>query len=113
MPAKKASRSEAPASSSSPAAPTRIPVKKAARPAAGGREAKTATARVPKRTTTRTKAQRGVEVVAAPAPERRVTAEDIRVRAYFLAMENGGNGGSLDFWLRAERELLTGAGADD
>ena len=52
-------------------------------------------------------------VVVAEVPARRVTPEDIQVRAYFLAMENGGNGGSLDFWLRAERELLTGAGADD
>jgi hypothetical protein len=34
-----------------------------------------------------------------------VTHEEIRVRAYFLALEHGGRGGNLDFWLRAEREL--------
>ena len=49
----------------------------------------------------------------APAPARRVTAEDIRVRAYFLALEHGGRGGSLDFWLLAERELLANASAGD
>ena len=71
--------------------------------------------RVPKTTTARTTAQRGADVVAAPAPapSRRVTAEDIRVRAYFLALEHGGRGGSLDFWLLAERELLANAPAGD
>ena len=49
----------------------------------------------------------------ALAPARRVTAEDIRVRAYFLALEHGGRGGSLDFWLLAERELLANAPARD
>jgi hypothetical protein len=44
--------------------------------------------------------------VESPARARRVvTNEDIRVRAYFLALEHGGKGGNLDFWLRAEREL--------
>ena len=42
-----------------------------------------------------------------------MTAEDIRVRAYFLALEHGGRGGSLDFWLLAERELLANASAGD
>jgi hypothetical protein len=46
---------------------------------------------------------------AAPPsiPARRVvTDEDIRVRAYFLSLEHGGNGHSdVDFWLLAEREL--------
>jgi hypothetical protein len=41
---------------------------------------------------------------AARAAE--VTDEDIRVRAYFLSLEQGPAGGSeLDCWIRAEREL--------
>jgi hypothetical protein len=59
---------------------------------------------------------------AAPAPEpapaatttlRTVTREDIQVRAYFLALENAGRGGSLDYWLAAERELLQAASSRD
>lgn len=44
---------------------------------------------------------------------RPVTDDDIRVRAYFLALESQGRGGSLDYWLRAERELRAGAGSAD
>lgn len=50
---------------------------------------------------------------AAPAAARQVTAEDIRVRAYFLALESQGRGGSLDYWLRAERELRASDAAGD
>lgn len=58
-----------------------------------------------------------VETMAAsPVDEspaaRRVTDDDIRVRAYFLALEHRGRGGSLDFWLQAERELRQGAAGD-
>jgi len=50
---------------------------------------------------------------AATAPRRAVTREDIQVRAYFLALENAGQGGSLDYWLAAERELLQSASSRD
>jgi hypothetical protein len=52
-----------------------------------------------------------VPVPAAPA--RQVTDEHIRVRAYFLALESQGRGGSLDYWLRAERELRASAPSTD
>lgn len=46
-------------------------------------------------------------------PAQQVTDEHIRVRAYFLALESKGRGGSLDYWLLAERELrANGAAAD-
>ncbi|MGE0812312.1 MAG: DUF2934 domain-containing protein [Vicinamibacterales bacterium] len=38
-----------------------------------------------------------------------VSDEDIRVRAYFLALEHQGRGDSRDFWLQAERELRAAA----
>jgi Protein of unknown function (DUF2934) len=38
-------------------------------------------------------------------PRRVVTDEDIRIRAYFLSLEHGGEGSDIDFWLIAEREL--------
>lgn len=49
----------------------------------------------------------------APVPARQVTDEDIRVRAYFLALESQGRGGSVDYWLRAERELRANAASTD
>lgn len=53
-------------------------------------------------------------VAAAPErPRATVTHEDIRVRAYYLALEHGGKGGNLDFWLLAERELRTRATTGD
>jgi hypothetical protein len=39
------------------------------------------------------------------ARRRAVTDEDIRLRAYFLSLERGGQGSAVDFWLLAEREL--------
>ncbi|MEZ5293880.1 MAG: DUF2934 domain-containing protein [Vicinamibacterales bacterium] len=46
---------------------------------------------------------------AVPTPPRAVSDEDIRVRAYFLALEHQGRGDSRDFWLQAERELRAAA----
>lgn len=46
-------------------------------------------------------------------PQPTVTSEDIRVRAYFLSLEHGGEGGNLDFWLLAERELRQNATSAD
>ncbi|MEQ1869487.1 MAG: DUF2934 domain-containing protein [Vicinamibacterales bacterium] len=37
------------------------------------------------------------------------TAEDIRVRAYYLSLERNGGGDPLADWLRAERDLAEGA----
>ena len=54
------------------------------------------------------------QVAAAPErPRVTVTHEDVRVRAYYLALEHGGKGGNLDFWLLAERELRTRATTGD
>ncbi|MEZ5419849.1 MAG: DUF2934 domain-containing protein [Vicinamibacterales bacterium] len=57
-----------------------------------------------------------VPVDASPGDDlqasRVVTHDDIRVRAYFLALEHRGRGGSLDYWLQAERELLAGVTGD-
>ena len=58
-----------------------------------------------------TTAESAVKVAASPVaaapelPRLVVTDDDIRVRAYFLALEHGGKGGNLDFWLLAEHEL--------
>ena len=52
------------------------------------------------------------EILAAPARPV-VTDENIRVRAYFLALEHGGRGGSVDFWLQAEQELLRAGASRD
>lgn len=77
------------------AAPETVPAQAAARPPARRRRAASA----------------GPAPAAGQTP-RVVTADDIRVRAYFLAMEHQGRGGSLDYWLQAERELLAGATRD-
>ena len=57
-----------------------------------------------------------VPVDASPGDDlpasRVVTDDDIRVRAYFLALEQRGRGGSLDFWLQAERELRAAVARD-
>jgi hypothetical protein len=42
-----------------------------------------------------------------------VSDEAIRVRAYFLALENGGTGSSFDYWLRAEQELRGSSASRD
>jgi hypothetical protein len=34
-----------------------------------------------------------------------ISHEEIRVRAYFLAIERGGQGSDVDIWLEAERQL--------
>ena len=110
MPVKKTSESKTPEK----AAPVRTRTPKAAGDAAPRRVAKPRAPRSAKAPVAAARAEDSLDaVVVAEVPARQVTTEDIQVRAYFLAMENGGNGGSLDFWLRAERELLTGAGADD
>lgn len=104
MPAKKTTRPTAAAprsatpSATRPAAATapRVRRAKAAAPAAADSTSKT-----PAATPT-----------PVAAPQRAVTREDIQVRAYFLALENAGQGGSLDYWLAAERELLQGASTD-
>jgi hypothetical protein len=50
----------------------------------------------------------------AAEPNRIVTDEDIRIRAYFLSLEHRGNGRSdTDFWLLAERELKPWLRRDD
>ena len=111
MPAKKTSESKTPEK----AAPARTRTPKAAVDAAPRRVTKPRAPRQAKAPVAAARAVRDLDaVVVAEVPARRVTPEDIQVRAYFLAMEHGGNGGSLDFWLRAERELLAAtAGADD
>lgn len=77
--------------------------------------AETPVAARPKPAARRAKATVAVDSVAQPAATqaRPVTDEDIRVRAYFLALESQGRGPSLDYWLRAERELRGGAAAAD
>ena len=52
-------------------------------------------------------------VAPAPVGPQAVTEEDIRVRAYFLALEHRGHGRSVDFWLLAERELRSNAAPRD
>jgi hypothetical protein len=91
------------------------PITEAAPPA----EAIATEAPVATRPKTRVRKAPVVAVETEPAPEaatvsaRTVTDEDIRVRAYFLALESKGRGGSLDYWLRAERELrATAASAE-
>lgn len=44
------------------------------------------------------------------APANTISAEDIRVRAYYLSLErNGSAGDALADWLAAERELTSAA----
>ncbi len=86
---------------------------KVATPTKAAKSAKTA---APAKVALRTKAAPPVVTPVAAAPERprvTVTHEDIRVRAYYLALEHGGKGGNLDFWLLAERELRTRATTGD
>jgi hypothetical protein len=110
VPAKKTSESKTPEK----AAPVRTRTPKAAVDAVPRRAAKPRAPRQAKAPVAAVSAESTLDaIVVAEVPARRVTAEDIQVRAYFLALEHRGQGGSLDFWLRAERELLTGAGADD
>ncbi|MGE0360582.1 MAG: DUF2934 domain-containing protein [Vicinamibacterales bacterium] len=112
-----------------------MPAKKTARSAAAPRSpratARPAAAKTPRAKRVTPAAPARVPAIAAPtanetvspkAPaaaspsatlQRPVTREDIQVRAYFLALENAGQGGSLDYWLAAERELLQGAASRD
>ncbi len=78
--------------------------------------AKSAKAAAPAKVARPTKTAMPVVTPVAAAPERpraKVTQDDIRVRAYYLALEHGGKGGNLDFWLLAERELRTRATTGD
>lgn len=117
---KKTAKTKTP--TSLPAAPTRELARTPARPAAGRRRAEAAAAPVaqprktaPARRVAKAKATSPVatEPVSPAASPRTVTNEDIQVRAYFLALEHGGHGGNLDFWLLAERELRGGAASHD
>jgi hypothetical protein len=113
VPAKKTPVTKTPATPSSPA-PARPRARKSASPAVPPVAATPRAPRIVKATIA--PAVEPKTINAAPTtPEVRKTVrpEDIQVRAYFLALENGGKGGSLDFWLRAERELLQGAPSGD
>jgi hypothetical protein len=65
--------------------------------------------RAPRATAARPRKKAAAPVTPA---EPTVTQEEIRVRAYFLSLEHGGNSNDVDFWLMAEREL-TQAKRDD
>jgi Protein of unknown function (DUF2934) len=104
---------------------TNVPAKKTTRSTSTARRSTTPTAAAKPPRARRAKPVRSAATPAValettavrqPAPKastpRPVTREDIAVRAYFLALENAGKGGSLDYWLRAERELLQGASRD-
>ena len=117
MDSKKSSRSRKPApTSSTPETPKTAPLAprrrasdvKAARPAQPAapkapRAGATEGARPVKKTRARTVATPAP--VSAPPP-RPATDEEVRVRAYFLALEySGDDRNDIDFWLIAEREL--------
>ncbi len=106
MPAKKPTKST-PAAAPAPAAP-------AARRAAASAAPRTPAAlRVKRAASAKAQAAPAATPPPAVATQRTVTREDIQVRAYFLALENAGQGGSLDYWLAAERELLQAASPRD
>ena len=113
IPAKTAAPTK-PATPATLAAPPKAA--KAAKAAPRVEAAKSAKAAAPAKVARPTKAAPPVVTPVAAAPERprvTVTHEDIRVRAYYLALEHGGKGGNLDFWLLAERELRTRATTGD
>ncbi len=120
MDSKKSSRSRKPApASSTPETPKTVPLvprrrasavkpaRSAQAAAPGAPKANRAGAPVGARPIKKTRAR----AVATPAPvaappSRPATDEEIRVRAYFLALEYAGdNRRDIDFWLIAEREL--------
>jgi hypothetical protein len=96
------------------AAPT-APESDSPRPKArASRAAKAPAPPAPRKTAVRRRASAPTDA-ATPAPPPAeslpdaavtITTEDIRVRAYFIALERGAEGGSeLEIWLQAEREL--------
>lgn len=84
------------------------------RPQAPRRQARPASAPVPAQASAVAPVPAAV-VVSAPPPAAQVTSarksvaevshDDIRLRAYFLSMERGGQGSDVEFWLEAERQL--------
>ena len=109
MPAKKTPAAKTP---SNPAARARPRARRTAPAADAGAAAKPRARRA-------AQAAPAVEPTVAPTapaaqPQRRpVSREEIQVRAYFLALEHGGQAGSLDYWLLAEQELTQSSASGD
>ena len=117
MDSKKSSRAKKPApASSSPETPKTVPLAprrraSAVKPARSAQAAAPKAARAGAPEGARPVKKKGASAIATPAPvaapsPRPVTDEEIRVRAYFLALEYAGDDRhDIDFWLIAEREL--------
>jgi hypothetical protein len=111
VPAKKTPAAKTPSSPTTPA-PARPRTRRTAASADASAEVKPRPRRVAK--TAPIVEPAAVQTVPAVQPQRRpVSREDIQVRAYFLALEHGGKGGSLDYWLLAEQELTQSGASGD